>query len=106
MATKNAAATVQQVLSRKLPGLTTLQLKSIAQTIATAQGKGLKVDDVFPEGIIEPDAVTIGGTLEMSDLSKLGDIIKALDKFKGVQVFPRGIPVTPDALRVKLTLHR
>lgn len=105
MATKSGA-TVQQVLARKLPGLTTAQLKSIAQTIAGAQANGLKVDDVFPEGILEPDSVTIGGTLDMKDLPKLGDIIKALDKFKGVQVFPRGIPVTPDAMRVKLTLHR
>lgn len=30
----------------------------------------------------------------------------AAGHIKGVQVFPRGIPATPDGLRVEMTLHR
>lgn len=53
-----------------------------------------------------PDAVTIAGNLHPKDLGKLGDIIKAAGAIKQVNVFPRGIPVQPDMVRVELTVHR
>lgn len=104
MATRTT--TVQKVLAEKLPTLKPTEIKSLAATIATVQAKGLRVDDVFPEGIVIQDAVTIGGHLNPEDLTNLGDIVKAIGKLKGVQVFPRGIPVNPDMLRVKLTMQR
>lgn len=105
MATK-PTLTVQSVLARKLPGFGPAQLKTVAQTIGVLQSKGLQVDDVFPQGIVNPDALTIGGNLAAQDVLKLGEIIAAAGHIKGVQVFPRGIPATPDGLRVEMTLHR
>ena len=104
MATK--AQSIQAVLARKLPGFSASDLKSAAHTVAILQGKGLLVDDVFPEGQFNPDAVTIGGHLAAADVLNLGELLAAVPKLKGLQVEPRGIPMNPDMLRVKLTLHK
>ena len=104
MATK--VQSVQSALARKLPGFTPSHVKSIAQTIAVLQAKGLSVDDVFPQGQFNPDGLTIGGHLAAADVLKLGELVAAIGPLKGVQVFPRGIPMHPDVLRVELTLHK
>lgn len=100
------AQSLQTALARKLPGFSASDVKAAAQMVAILQAKGLQVDDVFPEGQFNPDALTIGGHLPAADVLNIGGILAAVPKLKGLQVEPRGIPINPDMLRVKLTLHK
>jgi hypothetical protein len=101
-----SAASLNTVLSQKLPGLQAADIKSVAKAIAKLQGFGVQVDDVFPEGIIAPDAVTISGNLPAAKRAALIEILSGLDRLKNINVFPRGIPVGPDIIRVKATIQR
>lgn len=101
------AADVNTVLARKLPNITTKEIKSLASIIGQLNAKGLKVDDAFPEGIINPDGFGIVGNLDLKDVSKLGDLVLVAGKnIRGVTVFPQGIPAQPDFMRVTLKLGR
>lgn len=101
------AAKVASVLARKLPGIPANEVKNLAKIIGQLNAKGLKVEDAFPEGIVSPDAITIVGTLNLNDLSKLGDILLVPgSKVKAASVFPQGIPSQEEFMRVNLKIGR
>jgi hypothetical protein len=98
--------TIASVLATKLPGLPSADIKAVAKAIAKLQSHGVQVDDVFPEGIINPDAVTISGNLPAAKRAAIVEILAGMDRLRNVNVFPRGIPVGPDILRIKTTIQR
>ena len=67
---------------------------------------GVKVDDVFPIGIVvQPDGVSIRGHMSPADIGKLGDLLPNISGIRDIRVFPRGI-VAPETFRVHVNLAR
>lgn len=103
----SASSTMHKSLTKRLRSeFSSDEVKALATTIASLQTAGIKVDDVFPIGIvIKPDGVSIRGHVSAVDLTKLSELIPNIEAIRDIRVFPRGI-IAPDMFRVHVNLGR
>ena len=67
MTTALSGAIQKSLTARMRDTFSSQEMKVLAKTIATMQGSGVKVDDVFPIGIVvQPDGVSIRGHMNLS----------------------------------------
>jgi len=76
-----------------------LLLKSSADSIASAFGKGIKWDDVFPLGIKLPDGIEVVGKVPINNVGRIKELLDN-DLLTKIEIFPRG-SVQPDFLEVR-----
>ena len=102
-----ASCTMQQSLTKRLrTEFSSDEVKNLAKTIASLQTAGVKVDDVFPIGVVvKPDGVSIRGHASAADLLKLSELIPNIGNIRELRVFPRGI-IAPDVFRVHVNMGR
>ena len=106
MATSVSSAMQVSLTKRLRSAFSSQEVKNLATTIASLQAAGIKVDDVFPIGIVvQPDGVSIRGHVSAVDVKKLGELIPKIGDVREVRVFPRGI-IAPDVFRVHVNLGR
>ena len=106
MTTALSGAIQKSLTARMRDTFSSQEMKVLAKTIATMQGSGVKVDDVFPIGIVvQPDGVSIRGHMSPADIGKLGNLLPNISGIRDIRVFPRGI-VAPETFRVHVNLAR
>ena len=92
----------KEVIARlKGSGINATSLKQMAKAVAAIGGLGVSIHDTFPEGIINPDAISIKGSIPISKPEIIASILKKNPRIFDVRVFPRGIPI-PDHLRLHI----
>lgn len=87
--------------SRLRHAFTTAQIAEWADALARMQALGLKVDDVYPEGIPIPDTLVMNTHVPIADI---GAVILNLHQqipVRRIEIFPVGIPVQ-DMWRVRV----
>jgi hypothetical protein len=87
--------------SRLRHAFTTAQIADWADSLARMQALGLKVDDVFPQGIPMPDTLVMKTHVPIADI---GAVILNLHQqipVRKIDIFPVGIPA-PDMWRVRV----
>lgn len=106
MPTANNTA-IEKTLTRRLRSeFSAQEVKTLAKSIATMQASGLKIDDVFPIGIVvQPDGISIRGHMSPADVKSLGALLPNIGGIRDLRVFPRGI-VVPDTFRVHVNIGR
>lgn len=100
------AATLEDSFVRKLKfsGIDRTQLKELVDAAADIEKSGFRIEDVFPKGIVNPDGVTVKGSLPISSVGLLKDLLTKYPRVGGITVFPRGLPII-DNLRVNIDLR-
>ena len=106
MPTANTPA-IEKTLTRRLRSdFSAQEVKALGKSIARMQASGLKIDDVFPIGIVvQPDGVSIRGHMSPADVKRLGDLLPDIVGIRDLRVFPRGI-IVPDTFRVHVNIGR
>lgn len=100
------SAATRAALSTRLKGFSADEIKRLADKLGKLGAEGMKVDDVFPMGIIinNADGVEIRGHVEPDRLSEIIKLIPVVQP-KAISIFPRGI-IAPDRFRVHVQLQR
>ena len=101
-----SAAATRAALSFRLKGFSSAEIKGLANKLSKLSAEGMKVDDVFPMGIIinNADGVEIRGNIEPNQIADIFKLIPSLQP-KAISIFPRGI-IAPDRFRVHVQLQR
>jgi hypothetical protein len=101
-----SSAGTRAALSARLKGFSSDEIKRLADKLDKMSAEGMKVDDVFPMGIIinNADGVEIRGHTEPDRLAEIVKLIPAVQP-KAISIFPRGI-IAPDRFRVHVQLQR
>ncbi|MES2019593.1 MAG: hypothetical protein V4484_24125 [Pseudomonadota bacterium] len=71
----------------------TQQIADWTDSLAQLQGMGLKIDDVFPDGMPAPDVLVMKTSVPVAGL---GPAILQLQKhpeLRRIEIFPYGIPI-------------
>ena len=101
-----SSAATRAALSARLKDFSPNEIKRLADKLGKLGSGGMKVDDVFPMGIIinNADGVEIRGHVELEQLAEIVKLIPAVQP-KAISIFPRGI-IAPDRFRVHVQLQR
>jgi hypothetical protein len=94
-------AVTKALTSRLRHAFTTAQIAEWADSLARMQALGLKVDDVFPQGIPMPDTLVMKTLVPIADI---GTVILNLHQqipVRRIDISPAGIP-TQDMWRVRV----
>lgn len=106
MATSPSSTMHQSLTKRLRSEFSSDEVKDLATTIASLQTAGIKVDDVFPIGlVVRPDGVSVRGHVSAADLLKVSQLIPNIGGIRDIRVFPRGI-INPDLFRVHVNMGR
>jgi hypothetical protein len=83
-----------------------LSKKQIDRIVAAAtdlsRKTGIKPGSIFPIGIVVNDGAVLDTHLDAAGLDKLIDWIKKYPGVDGLEIFPKGIPASPDTFAARV----
>ena len=85
-------------------GLQRENLSELVKLAGRVHASGARIIDAFPLGIPYPDGVRIHTRVDIAGLERLIKLLVELPRFRGIEVFPRGIP-KPDIFEAQVTMR-
>lgn len=79
------------------------QIQHLAGSLAEFRGVGLKLEDIFPQGIPVPDVLVLKTSVPLTELGAAMMHLQKFPELRRIEVFPRGIP-SLDSWRVNVGL--
>lgn len=98
------AAPLTNVLTARLRHtFSTAQIADWANSLAHMQAMGLKIDDVFPQGIPVPDILVMKTQIPVDDIGAVLLKLHQQVPVRRLEIFPLGIP-TQDMWRLRVSV--
>ncbi|NHZ82659.1 hypothetical protein F2P44_25765 [Massilia sp. CCM 8695] len=69
------------------------QIAGLTDSVAELHDMGFKFDDIFPDGILNPDALVLKTSVPMAGLEAAIMKIQKHPELRRIEIFPYGIPV-------------
>ncbi|MDQ1829216.1 hypothetical protein [Massilia scottii] len=68
------------------------QIADLTDSVAELHGMGFTFDDIFPDGILKPDALVLKTSVPMAGLGAAILQIQKHPDLRRIEIFPYGIP--------------